>query len=716
MLEEPTMEKKGAGRSASSKSNGSDSKVKQDTTSKFPRSTKQKESSGFRYEPIKKPAPQKSRTTNDKRPRPRGNFNINKNNGLYYNGERSQVVESIGAEIGSAQNPGSKKINLNHLLNFTFTPRESGLGGNLWPKGGAQRQSSLPRYNKEQFLQANYQFVVHENGNYAVHSVDPDILVDWSLVEEVRVPSFEAPCCPICLYPPTAAKITRCGHIYCWSCILHYLSLSDKTWRKCPICYEAVCKDNLKSVDFANKTTKKVGDEINLSLMVRDKESVFAVPVTHWSGVIEKPFHIDDDAAITCFQKLVTACPKQVNTILSREKSEMVAQLTEEKDTPESCFIELALQRGSFVDPFADDDETDDINATGHEDVVEKYARSLEVHEQIKAIAKDVCDFQCFPENKRTETKKPAKKPYYFYQASDGQNIFLHALNVRMLIKEYGSLENCPTTLAAKILELEGFSMDEVARKRLRYLQHLPLTCEFQVVEAELKPPVVSQETVEMFRNEIEKRQCLRNQRAWKEKKRERYLEKEELRKLGKYPDVRYRLDSLHHFPTWIGSENFNLEDPSSADISPAMSEADSISSEMSSMTSLLSPATCDSSQSICSQNSSEDVAVQRTTSFAQMLQDSKSKPDQWSHTVKRPGSEKTSINTNIKETGSTEDIDDDFVPVPQYQQSFSDAFQAALDSISQQSSLQVQEQSGSKKKKKRKKTILIATTMNRGK
>ena len=21
------------------------------------------------------------------------------------------------------------------------------------------------------------------------------------------------------------AKITRCGHIYCWSCILHYLSL-----------------------------------------------------------------------------------------------------------------------------------------------------------------------------------------------------------------------------------------------------------------------------------------------------------------------------------------------------------------------------------------------------------------------------------------------------------------------------------------------------------
>ena len=24
---------------------------------------------------------------------------------------------------------------------------------------------------------------------------------------------------------PAAAKITRCGHVYCWSCVLHYLAL-----------------------------------------------------------------------------------------------------------------------------------------------------------------------------------------------------------------------------------------------------------------------------------------------------------------------------------------------------------------------------------------------------------------------------------------------------------------------------------------------------------
>jgi len=60
-----------------------------------------------------------------------------------------------------------------------------------------------------------------------------------------RVLCNEPPCCPICLQHPTAAKMTRCGHIYCWACVLHYLALGEKTWRKCPICYESIHNDDL---------------------------------------------------------------------------------------------------------------------------------------------------------------------------------------------------------------------------------------------------------------------------------------------------------------------------------------------------------------------------------------------------------------------------------------------------------------------------------------
>lgn len=59
------------------------------------------------------------------------------------------------------------------------------------------------------------------------------------------------PSCPICLYPPVAAHITRCGHIFCWPCMLQYLSLSDKSWSKCPICYEAVHSSDLKRLVMA---------------------------------------------------------------------------------------------------------------------------------------------------------------------------------------------------------------------------------------------------------------------------------------------------------------------------------------------------------------------------------------------------------------------------------------------------------------------------------
>ena len=107
-----------------------------------------------------------------------------------------------------------------------------------------------------------------------------------------RLFCHQIPSCPICLYPPTAgvypnfcisntinislsfsfsvpfpiaAKITRCGHVYCWSCVLHYLALvsnyhyrvnpeslkflclqGEKKWRKCPICYESIYKQDLK--------------------------------------------------------------------------------------------------------------------------------------------------------------------------------------------------------------------------------------------------------------------------------------------------------------------------------------------------------------------------------------------------------------------------------------------------------------------------------------
>jgi len=85
----------------------------------------------------------------------------------------------------------------------------------------------------------------------------------------------------------------------------------------------------------------------------------------------------------------------------------------------------------------------------------------------------------------------------------DGQQIYLHSLNVRMLEKQYGSLEQSPHILIGNIMEIETGSMTEELRKRLRYLDHLPITCQFQVVEIDLGEPTISTTTRMFFRGEL---------------------------------------------------------------------------------------------------------------------------------------------------------------------------------------------------------------------
>ncbi|KAG8429210.1 hypothetical protein GDO86_018055 [Hymenochirus boettgeri] len=184
--------------------------------------------------------PQKSKTFNKVPPQRGGNKQ-------YTYGRKEEVTENQRAEFSPAQYSGPKKISLNHLLNFTFEPRGQFSGHhNGQGNWGRKNKWGNKPFNKELFLQANCQFVVSEENDYSIHFTDPDILVNWDYVEQVRIFSHEVPSCPICLYPPIAAKITRCGHIFCWACILHYLSLSEKDWSRCPICYSSIMKKDLK--------------------------------------------------------------------------------------------------------------------------------------------------------------------------------------------------------------------------------------------------------------------------------------------------------------------------------------------------------------------------------------------------------------------------------------------------------------------------------------
>lgn len=202
-------------------------------------------------------------------------------NGTKPTSETARLMEDMGGEFNSVYNQGSKKQNLNHLLNFhKYTKDQDGYNGAFSKHGYQHYQSRSKRfsYNKEQYLQANCQFIVKEDTkfDYRPFKTSPDALVEWDQIVKVLISSCEESQCPICLYPPKAAKMTKCGHIYCFSCMLHYLSLSDKLWRKCPICYESVQLKDLKSSSSKHiHQSYKIGDVISMDLMKREKGSLF---------------------------------------------------------------------------------------------------------------------------------------------------------------------------------------------------------------------------------------------------------------------------------------------------------------------------------------------------------------------------------------------------------------------------------------------------------
>ena len=56
-----------------------------------------------------------------------------------------------------------------------------------------------------------------------------------------------------------------------------------------------------------------------------------------------------------------------------------------------------------------------------------------------------------------------ALTPFVLPSAEDCQQMFLHPVNVRCLLREYGSLEASPHTITATVVEIEGQTITEVS-------------------------------------------------------------------------------------------------------------------------------------------------------------------------------------------------------------------------------------------------------------
>lgn len=230
---------------------------------------------------------------------------------------RNAANPSNNAVNNNNQANAARGQNINHLLAFTLPPRIHNPTSHSAPRRTRRGASAVP-FNKERYVNAQYRFLVKPTGDYTAYFADSDIYLNWSDILTVLIPTtsalftashlsalessssshahgdtsatHEGASCPICLSRPTAPRMTKCGHVYCYPCILHYLSVHDapaasgsstphshipgaaprhtptqsvtptasatlantttQRWKRCPVCWDAVYSRDLKAVQW----------------------------------------------------------------------------------------------------------------------------------------------------------------------------------------------------------------------------------------------------------------------------------------------------------------------------------------------------------------------------------------------------------------------------------------------------------------------------------
>ncbi|PAA73990.1 hypothetical protein BOX15_Mlig032457g1 [Macrostomum lignano] len=454
-------------------------------------------------------------------------------------------------------------------------------------------------YNKEVFMQANCQFVVkaavakeasntdNNSGSvgvdYTAYMKDPDLLVAWDLVEEVRAPAAAGSNCPICLCRPRAAKVTKCGHAYCHPCALQYIGYENagRNSKKCAICAEHIYPADLRSLcpiaDTANASDAgdidvntsgdgvggggvRVGDSITMLLMRRLKGDNRVLPVEQLAslqtageyadadGSLSPPRLADCPPAVAAFAKLITANAEDVaKFVVARELAEL-AELQSEADPEQLEFVRAARSAtlARLGGALADAASATTASAAGaaaapiaEATPPQRMPTSIIAEGGAAATASSTPppSFGAAgpaPPARRAKLTSVCEEPaHYFYQAADGRHVYLHSLNWQCLAWQYGGIANCPPRITAAVLHVEQLSVTPALRKRAAYLRHLPLTCSVAIAELDLGPPLLSRRCLNEFSRQLDERRRQRQALARQERRLTRRRDAEDRRLMG---------------------------------------------------------------------------------------------------------------------------------------------------------------------------------------
>jgi RING-type zinc-finger len=266
-------------------------------------------------------------------------------------------------------------------------------------------------------LSPYYRFAVSP-GDYSLYSTDPNMFIPWDLIKKITFLADSEIKCPICLETDLlAGRANKCGHCYCWPCIIKYMWINTGS-KRCPVCNDSLRAADLRPVSVNIYRNISEGDCASFMLIRRPKRLITLFKRTE---ELEKTCMgiLKSDSLHAHINKI--SIYTQANQDYLSEKSVLLQALntTDELEKPSIQRALDVLEKQYTQTPYIEFNT--DLNPYGF---------------------------------------------YYFYQLHDTQPYFLHPLNISMLKKQLCEYESFPVNLQGKIIEIERIHITEHEQKK----------------------------------------------------------------------------------------------------------------------------------------------------------------------------------------------------------------------------------------------------------
>lgn len=329
--------------------------------------------------------------------------------------------------------------------------------------------------------------------------------------------------------------------------------------------------------DNTFETIPQEGSLLRMRLVQRPQITTLALPRSHtWPSDMvpshQAPFHFVRD--VFNFAKFMLATPTYLIADLTRDIDELSAErrsLSAMEDAlglifvdgadrkvreqiAQAAALETPILRETIEKAFRDQQEMDDrfkaeIRYKAERDTSVVAPSSEIPHDFLASRASPggssatppaVDTYSRPPPQSRNQPRQrrnlnpppPSTSTYYYYQAASGLPIFLHPLDIRILLSHFHNYASFPDNITVRVESFAEGSINDDLRKRCKYLGHMPEGADVVFAETDLEG-VVGAEGLKNFEGPLKQRTARRREKGRKEDRAKFRAEEREREKIN---------------------------------------------------------------------------------------------------------------------------------------------------------------------------------------